>query len=80
MVGKYFSTDEKSRALALGEEHVMQKEIARRIGSSLTAIKDMLRRTRYLPFGTVPPHKNIPGLQATLKEGNIKSIDNIVRT
>lgn len=61
MVGKYLSTEEKSRVLALREENVTQKEIARRTGRSLTAIKDLLRRARDLPDGGVPLHKNIPG-------------------
>ena len=61
MVGKYLSMEEKSRVLALRKENVSQKEIARRTGRSLTAIKDLLRRARDLPDGEVPLHKNIPG-------------------
>ena len=61
MVGKYFSPEEKGRVLALGEENITQKEISRRTGRSVYAIKDLFRRTRHLPGGTVPPHKNIPG-------------------
>ena len=47
--------------LALEKKNVTQKEITRRTGTSLTAIKDLLWRTFDLPVGTVPPHKNIPG-------------------
>ena len=61
MVGKYFSPEQKSRGFTLREVNVTQKGKTTRTERSLTAIKDLLRRTRDLPVGTVPPHKNIPG-------------------
>ena len=61
MVGKKISPEEESRVLVLRKENVTQKDIARRTGGSLTAIKYLLWQSRDLPVGTVPPHNNIPG-------------------
>ena len=60
---KHVSTFEKTTALAWYNENVRQKDIAKRLGVSLSSIQRLVTKSKNCPFGSIPARKPGTGPQ-----------------